>query len=145
MCGFIFGATLEVLIQQLVYDELTGFSVVWLILTFFSFALGLSTLMLLCYHCWLIARGMSTIEHMEISEEREDWKRRSRLNRTGSHADLLACAADDRAYSEGSIYRNFCAALGKNPLLWLIPYNNVPGNGIRFQASELRSQNKQIV
>lgn len=81
MCGFIFGATLEVLIQQLVYDQLEGVSVVWLITTILSFALGLSTLMLLGYHSYLISRGMTTIEHMEISEEREDFKRRERIRR----------------------------------------------------------------
>jgi hypothetical protein len=138
MCGFVFGATLEVLIQQLVYDELTGFSVVWLVLTFFSFALGMSTLMLLGYHCWLIGRGLSTIEHLEISEEREDLKRRHRLNRSGSHADLLAASFDD--FSEGSVYANICGALGRNPVLWVVPFDNVRGNGIRFEASELRNK-----
>lgn len=144
MCGFVFGATLEVLIQQLVYDELTGFSVVWLILTVFSFALGLSTLMLLGYHSWLISQGISTIEHMEIQEEREDFRRRRRLNRSASHADLL-CSDEKSSFSEGSLYGNISAALGKNPVLWLIPYNNVPGNGIRFAAHEQRERNKLVV
>ncbi len=146
MCGFIFGATLEVLIQQLIYDELTGFSVVWLILTVFSFALGVSTLMLLCYHSWLICKGMTTIEHMEYTEEREDWKRRRRLNRSDSRTDLLLAAnIDDKAFCEGSVYGNICAALGRNPLIWLWPYYNVSGNGIRFKASEQRQFNKMVV
>ena len=88
MCGFIFGATLEVLIQQLVYDELEGVSVVWLIMTILSFALGLSTLMLLGYHTYLISRGMTTIEHMEIAEEREDFKRRERIRKREAEREL---------------------------------------------------------
>lgn len=148
MCGFIFGATLEVLIQQLVYDELTGFSVVWLVITVFSFALGVSTLMLLGYHGWLICRGMTTIEHMEFTEEREDWKRKRRLNRSSSHADLLSAAPppppDGKEFSESTIYGNVCAALGKNPLLWLVPYNNAPGNGIRFRSLEESNKLMQV-
>lgn len=140
MCGFIFGATLEVLIQQLVYDELTGFSVVWLVLTVLSFALGLSTAMLLCYHSWLICKGMTTIEHIERTEEREDWKRKQRLR--GSQANLLSGEDPTKRmpnYSEG-IYQNICAALGPNPLLWLIPYRNCRGNGIRFMGEEARRE-----
>ena len=88
MCGFIFGATLEVLIQQLVYGQLEGVSVVWLVMTILSFALGLSTLMLLGYHSYLISRGMTTIEHMEITEEREDFKRRERIRRRENEREL---------------------------------------------------------
>jgi hypothetical protein len=170
MCGFIFGATLEVLIQQLVYDQLEGVSVVWLIMTILSFALGLSTLMLLGYHSYLISRGMTTIEHMEITEEREDFKRRERIRRreierqlreTEATAATTAKVSDDaqsstnllnpvttrppvtpntckfiyQSYSEG-FYRNWCNALGSNPLLWLIPINFPTGNGIRFKKEE---------
>lgn len=175
MCGFIFGATLEVLIQQLVYDELEGVSVVWLIMTILSFALGLSTLMLLGYHTYLISRGMTTIEHMEITEEREDFKRRERIRRREIERELKEAEAaattkvivDDaqsstnllnplttrssttppttatnttakfiyQSYSEG-IYRNWCNALGSNPLLWLVPVNFPTGNGIRFRKEE---------
>lgn len=88
MCGFIFGATLEVLIQQLVYDQLEGVSVVWLIMTIFSFALGLSTFMLLFYHSYLISNGMTTIEHMEYNEEREDFKRRERIRKRELEKEL---------------------------------------------------------
>lgn len=175
MCGFVFGATLEVLIQQLVYDSLEGVSVVWLILTFFSFALGLSTLMLLCYHSYLISKGMTTIEHMEINEDRQDFKRKERIrmrqlekemreqqsnnnvnilntgnanesNDAKSSTNLLnttnnpAAITDTprftyQSYSEG-IYRNWCSALGPNPLVWLIPINFPVGNGIRFKKEE---------
>lgn len=172
MCGFIFGATLEVLIQQLVYGQLEGVSVVWLIMTILSFALGLSTLMLLGYHTYLISRGMTTIEHMEITEEREDFKRRQRIRRREIERELREAEAattkvvvDDaqsstnllnpnpprssiapatttttakfiyQSYSEG-IYRNWCNALGSNPLLWLIPVNFPTGNGVRFRKEE---------
>ena len=203
MCGFIFGATLEVLIQQLVYNDLQGVSVVWLIMTILSFALGLSTVMLLVYHSYLISKGMTTIEHIEISEEREDFKRRERIRRrelenislrvinngnsvnanantntnnknpddANSSTNLLTNATTSinntvnnnnnnvnasietntnvqlnnqaitnpkfsyQNYSEG-FYKNWCAALGKNPLLWLIPINLPTGNGIRFKKEE---------
>jgi palmitoyltransferase ZDHHC2/15/20 len=79
MSGFIFGATLQALIQQLVYDELEGVSVVWLIMGFLAFSLCVSTLMLLCYHSYLVSKGMTTIEHIEITEEREDAKRKERI------------------------------------------------------------------
>lgn len=185
MCGFVFGATLEVLIQQLVYDDLEGVSVVWLILTIFSFALGVSTLMLLGYHSYLISKGMTTIEHIELNEEEEDLKRRERFRiRRQQQQQLLLQkqqqeqqAADGlvrndasstttlldnvpitqtqpqtqlqtqdqtnpvlptfvfQSYSEG-IYKNWCNALGSNPLLWLIPVNLPVGNGIRFKMEE---------
>lgn len=158
MCGFIFGAALEVLIQQLVYDELEGVSVVWLIMTVLSFALGLSTLMLLGYHTYLISKGMTTIEHMEITEDREDFKRRERIQRREREREATMVKTSDDAqsttnllaqqpqphptpkftyqsYSEG-IYRNWCNALGSNPLLWLIPVNLPSGNGIRFKKEE---------
>lgn len=166
MCGFVFGATLEVLIQQLVYDSLEGVSVVWLIMAFFSFSLGLSTLMLLCYHSYLISKGMTTIEHMEINEDREDFKRKERIRRrqlereqqeqanvnctesndAKSSTNLLTTTTTNstntpavrftyQSYSEG-IYKNWCAALGPNPLFWLIPVNFLVGNGIRFKKEE---------
>ncbi len=172
MCGFIFGATLEVLIQQLVYGELEGVSVVWLIMTILSFALGLSTLMLLGYHTYLISTGMTTIEHIEYNEEMEDFKRRERIRRKQIERERISrktVAADGtdaesttnllnsnnvagnntttnstafspagftfRNYSEG-FYRNWCAALGNNPLLWLVPVNFSTGNGIRFLTEE---------
>lgn len=163
MCGFIFGATLEVLIQQLVYSQLEGVSVVWLILTILSFALGLSTLMLLGYHSYLISKGMTTIEHMEITEEREDFKRRERIRRRQAERELREAEeaaiiiSDDaqsstnllirqsqepparftyQSYSEG-IYKNWCNALGSNPILWLIPVNFPTGNGIRFKKEDV--------
>lgn len=179
MCGFIFGATLEVLIQQLVYDQLEGISVVWLIITVLSFALGLSTLMLLGYHTYLISTGMTTIEHIEYNEEREDVKRRERIKRRQLERERLENESRKKvvdrtdaesttnlldnttkvnnnsnisnsnptnvpqspvgftfqSYSEG-FYRNWCAALGSNPLLWLIPVNFPTGNGIRFLKEE---------
>lgn len=163
MCGFVFGATLEVLIQQLVYDELEGVSVVWLVITIFSFALGLSTFMLLFYHAYLISNGMTTIEHMEYNEEQEDFKRRERIRKRELEREVKANSnslIDDNQsstnlllsrpqtqpqthvptftfqdYSEG-IYKNWCAALGNNPLLWLVPVNYPTGNGIRFKMEE---------
>lgn len=174
MCGFIFGATLEVLIQQLAYSQLEGVSVIWLIITVLAFALGVSTIMLLSYHCYLIVKGMSTIEHIELTEEREDAKRKARIQRrlqqkqqlepAHSSSNLLAVATQGTAvpdavgahegaptargppaaaprhlafvsYSEG-VWRNICATLGPNPLLWVIPFNNPRGNGIRFRREE---------
>ena len=107
---------------------------------------------------------MTTIEHMEISEEREDFKRRERIRlkqaereaqannnclqiQQTSNADarstthLLSSNTPvtakyiPRTYSEG-LYRNWCLALGSNPLLWLIPINLPVGNGIRFKMEE---------
>ena len=179
MCGFIFGATLEALIQQLVYSQLEGVSVVWLIMTILSFALGLSTFMLLFYHSYLISNGMTTIEHMEYNEEQEDFKRRERIRRRelerkmktnastsvggNTHNQTPSEIIDDNQsstnllqpkqtpqppqtatrlptftfqdYSEG-LYKNWCYALGNNPLLWLIPVNFLTGNGIRFKMEE---------
>ena len=158
ICGFIFGATLEVLIQQLVFNQLEGVSVVWLIMTILSFALGLSSLMLLGYHSYLISVGMTTIEHIEYSEEKEDFKRRERIRRrqlereiiekadrtdTQSTTNLLTTINQTQMnatftfqnYSEG-FYRNWQAALGSNPFLWLIPVNFPTGNGIRFLKEE---------
>lgn len=159
MCGFIFGATLEVLIQQLVYKQLEGVSVVWLIMTILAFALGLSTLMLLGYHSYLISKEMTTIEHMEISEERHDFKQRERIRKrelreaeiknsdeAQSSTNLLNRPSTRQSqtptarfiyqsYSQG-IYKNWCNALGSNPILWLIPVNFPTGNGIRFRKEE---------
>lgn len=167
MCGFIFGSTLEVLIQQLVYNDLEGVSVVWLVITVFSFALGLSTFMLLFYHSYLISNGMTTIEHMEYNEEREDFKRKERIRKRRLERELkenpnqqTALLIDDNRssvnlltsnqskpqetpkpnfafqdYSEG-LYKNWCLALGSNPLLWIFPVNFPIGNGIRFRKEE---------
>ena len=185
MCGLIFGATLEALIQQLVFSTLEGVSVVWLIMTILSFALGLSTLMLLGYHSYLISRGMTTIEHIEFTEERDDFKRRERIKRRQMERErtvavevtnrpsfnnkcLVATEPRDndtqsstnllhpqnqyqpletrfqpgrvptftfQDYSEG-IYKNWCIALGSNPLLWLVPVDFPSGNGMRFKKEE---------
>ena len=184
MCGFIFGATLEVLIQQLVYSQLEGVSVVWLVMTVFSFALGLSTFMLLFYHTYLISNGMTTIEHMEYNEEREDFKRRERIRKrqlerelnakstvtavtsTSQNQQALEIIDDNRSatrllqpkpaqpqartptfnfqnYSEG-LYKNWCSALGSNPLLWLIPVSLPTGNGIRFRKEEAAARRNAV-
>lgn len=166
MCGFIFGATLEVLIQQLVYDQLEGVSVVWLIMAFLSFSLGLSTLMLLAYHSYLISKGMTTIEHIEYNEEREDYKRRERIRRKQKERERIGKVTVDGTDAQSStnllttqqnnddqdpvlpgnpftfqnysegFYKNWCNALGTVPLLWLIPVNFPNGNGIRFKKEE---------
>lgn len=139
-CGFIFGATLQVLIRQLADNQLEGVSVVYLILDFLAFALCLSTLMLFVYHSYLIGKGMTTIEHLEYQEERDDLRRRARYQaRYGNGppvSSLPSLEPDVFSYSEGSAWRNACSVLGPNPLLWIIPYRNSLGNGMRFPRED---------
>jgi len=139
-CGFIFGATLQVLIRQLVDGQLEGVSVVYVIMAFLAFALAVSTLMLFCYHCYLIGAGMTTVEHLEHQEEKEDLRRRAqyqaRYASGPSTSNLPSAQPSLFSYSEGSVWRNYCAVLGPDPLLWVIPCQTAPGNGIRFAHEE---------
>ena len=62
------------------------------------------------FHCWLIAKNMTTIEFCEKSSGKTDYK---------------------SIYSDG-LYNNICAALGDSPLLWCLPLSLPSGGGLSF-------------
>lgn len=67
----------------------------------------------LCFHLWLMTKAMTTVEFCEKS--------------------LKKASYDSSIYSRGC-YTNFCAVLGPNPLLWLLPISLPVGDGINWQS-----------
>lgn len=67
------------------------------------------------FHCWLMTRGMTTIEFCEKS-----------MKRSGFNTSI---------YGRGC-YGNLCAVLGDNPLLWWWPGSPPTGNGMNFLTEE---------
>lgn len=67
------------------------------------------------FHTWLISRNMTTIEFCAAlsKEEGGSWT-------TSSVYDL-------------GLWRNLASVLGDNPLLWLFPVGDPPGDGIHFR------------
>jgi hypothetical protein len=67
------------------------------------------------FHCWLMLRGMTTIEFCEKS--------------------MKQAGFDSSIYSRG-LYNNITAVLGDFPLLWLCPVSPPSGDGINFLTEE---------
>jgi len=77
-----------------------------------------STLAFICtcfflFHCHLVVKQMTTIEFCEQATR-------------GKRKD----------YSQG-LYKNLCRALGNNPLLWLVPNEDLPDDGMTFNTPAL--------
>lgn len=75
------------------------------------------------FHCFLLARNMTTIEFCE------------------KHSDAMGMGPpSNEAVSSGGhgskfdmgIYANVCAALGSSPLCWLLPFQQPEGDGLVF-------------
>jgi hypothetical protein len=67
------------------------------------------------FHFWLMLQGMTTIEYCEKSKK-DSSRQRSQYNR--------------------GLLGNICASLGDNPFLWLLPCNNVCGDGITYISED---------
>jgi len=80
---------------------------------FFGFFAALFTFFC-CFHVYLVGFAYTTLEFRE----------RYRKTQTGYSP-----------YDFG-FYRNICAVLGENPLLWLIPVFNSPGEGVNWFQEE---------
>jgi len=74
----------------------------------------------LCFHFWLLVRNMTTIEFCEKLRAKDEDEQEAQDQ------------GDNRSLYDQGIYRNFCAVLGNNPLLWLLPIGGPPGDGISF-------------
>jgi hypothetical protein len=77
------------------------------------------------FHCWLMFRGMTTIEFCEKSMKRQGY--------------------DTSVYNLGC-YGNITAVLGDSPLLWWWPSSPPSGDGIHFldEATPMRPKSKEM-
>jgi len=75
------------------------------------------------FHCWLIAKNMTTIEFCEKSGGKTEYK---------------------SIYSDG-LYNNVCAALGDNPILWALPLG-LPsaGGGLTFSGGTVKDKYETV-
>jgi len=80
----------------------------------------------LCFHLWLVFKGMTTIEFCEKS-----MPKRPKAEGAEKNSGMRS------AYDEGCL-GNICSVLGNNPLLWLLPLTPSPGNGLHFVSREQR-------
>lgn len=78
----------------------------------------------LAFHCWLVAKAMTTLEFFEKS--------------------LKCTGYDDSIYSRG-VYENICSVLGPQPLLWLLPVSHPEGAGLNFSSFAGSSDRKSVV
>lgn len=72
----------------------------------------------LFFHCWLIAKNLTTIEFCE--RMKDDGESQSE---TSSRYDI-------------GFFRNIQSVLGENPLLWWLPVGGPMGNGLSFRTAE---------
>jgi len=77
----------------------------------FACFLSVITWLFLGFHFWLTMKAMSTLEFCEKS--------------------LKMSSYDSSIYSRGK-YRDLCAVLGPNPLLWLVPLSLPTGDGLTW-------------
>lgn len=75
----------------------------------------------LCFHFWLLARNMTTIEFCEKLRSKEE-----------GEEEEDGPEVNGRSIYDQGIFRNFCAVLGSNPLMWLLPFGGPAGDGISF-------------
>jgi len=80
----------------------------------FATFLMVITVTFLCFHIWLLAKAMTTVEFCEKS--------------------LKKASYNSSIYSQG-MYKNICAILGPSPLLWLLPLSLPRGDGVTWQSS----------
>lgn len=80
----------------------------------------------LCFHIWLLFKGMTTIEFCEKS-----MPKRPRAEGEKQSSGMKS------AYDEGCL-GNVCVILGNNPLLWFLPFTPSPGDGLHFLTREQR-------
>jgi len=101
---------------QKVFMEDAEFMTMFLVLFCGSlaFCLGMLLTVFFTFHIWLMLRSMTTIEFCE--------KHMVKKARASSPPD---------AYDVGPI-GNIQAVLGTNPLLWLLPFGNVDGDGLNY-------------
>lgn len=87
--------------------------------------LGLLVTMFFVFHVWLMLKAMTTIEFCEKSMKRAGY--------------------DSSTYDFG-IFGNIRAALGENPLLWLIPCSPPIGDGLAFvnENTPLHMRSKDV-
>lgn len=69
----------------------------------------------LSFHIWLMSKAMTTVEFCEKS-----------LKKTSYNSSV---------YSQGT-YRNICAVLGPQPLLWLLPFSLPEGDGLSWSGGK---------
>jgi len=93
------------------FPKSTGLSIA--VSVFFGFFATVFTFFC-CFHFFLVGSSYTTLEFRE------------RISNTKTNAS---------PYDIG-FYRNICAVLGENPLLWLIPVLNSPGEGVSFSRQE---------
>jgi len=74
------------------------------------------------FHMWLLVNNTTTIEFCEKSTKGEKYASR---------------------YNVG-VYGNLCAVLGPNPLLWLVPIPNSPGDGRTFDTTDAMSMTDSL-
>jgi len=80
----------------------------------FTTFLMVITVTFLCFHIWLTAKAMTTVEFCEKS--------------------LKKASYNSSQYSHG-MYRNLCAVLGPNPLLWFVPVSLPKGDGVTWHTA----------
>lgn len=66
------------------------------------------------FHVWLMSKSMTTVEYCEKS--------------------LKKVSYNSSIYSQG-LYKDICAVLGPQPLLWLLPISLPDGDGMTFGAT----------
>merc|ERR1719333_1836195 len=65
----------------------------------------------LSFHIWLMSKAMTTVEFCEKSLKKSSY--------------------NSSVYSQGT-YRNICAILGPQPLLWFLPISLPEGDGLAW-------------
>mmetsp|Transcript_42275 Transcript_42275/g.78688 ORF Transcript_42275/g.78688 Transcript_42275/m.78688 type:complete len:348 (-) Transcript_42275:138-1181(-) len=86
--------------------------------------LGLLITLFFGFHCYLIAKGMSTIEFCEKHLPKPDGK-----------------PVDTSLYDAG-LSQNIRAVLGNQAVLWLLPVGGPSGDGLNFATVQIESRNK---
>jgi len=84
----------------------------------FGLFLMIATTTFLCFHIWLMAKAMTTVEFCEKS--------------------LKKASYNSSIYCHG-LYGNICAVLGPNPALWFLPVSLPNGDGLEWKKQNYGS------
>mmetsp|Transcript_11865 Transcript_11865/g.26210 ORF Transcript_11865/g.26210 Transcript_11865/m.26210 type:complete len:358 (+) Transcript_11865:51-1124(+) len=112
-CNFIWSTMIESVRDAFFNDGPFAHMFVLLFCETLALFLGLLSLVFFCFHIWLMSKAMTTIEFCEKSSKK------------GGYGNSDYCQG---------WYGNCTAALGNNPLVWLLPAGGPAGTGLYFAA-----------
>ncbi|PHJ21953.1 cell cycle regulator with zn-finger domain-containing protein [Cystoisospora suis] len=125
LCIYL-GATMFESVERAINATSVEFSTLFLLLfgETLDFFLSIIVTGFFVFHLYLMLNGMTTIEFCE-----KQYRWRANREHEGEEETRYQSVWDRGAW------KNFNDTFGSNPLLWFLPIDNRPGNGINFIAN----------